>query len=51
MVEPETRIFAPASFANAQFSKLIPPSISISTFKSSLSKISLNLLFFSTTSA
>ena len=32
IVEPETRIFTPASLAILQFSKLIPPSISISTF-------------------
>jgi hypothetical protein len=34
IVDPETRIFAPASLAFEQFSKFIPPSISISKNKS-----------------
>ena len=33
IVDPETSIFAPASFAKVQLSKFIPPSISISIFK------------------
>ena len=49
-VDPETKIFAPAFFAKEQFSKFIPPSISISTLRFFFSIKSFNNLVYSNTS-
>ena len=48
-IHPETRIFAPAFFASIQFSKLIPPSISMSIFNFFRSTISLTFFILSKT--
>ena len=50
IVDPETRIFAPACFAKEQFSKLIPPSISMSTLNPFDFIISLSCFVFYNTS-
>ena len=49
-VVPETRIFAPASIAILQFSKFIPPSISISNFNFFSCWICFNCFILSKTS-